>query len=225
MKYQDFSLTLAQNRVELCGEKALYLPHSHTIIVSDLHFGKAAHFRKNGIGVPDQPDEENLRRLSDLILRKQAKKIIFSGDAFHSDANISLSLFAMWRSHFAAIEMILVKGNHDILKPSAYLLLGLDVIPHRLVIKNLEIVHKPEDANTIESSNYALAGHLHPGISLQGRGRQSIQLACFWQGKTVGVLPAFGSFTGLCMVQPMPGDQVYAFAEGRIVQIPVPVAE
>ena len=44
-----------------------------------------------------------------------------------------------------------------------------------------------------------LAGHWHPCASLGGRAHDRLRLPCFWLGaeRTVGVLPAFGGFTGM----------------------------
>lgn len=57
---------------------------------------------------------------------------------------------------------------------------------------------------------YTLSGHLHPGITLSGKGRQRLRLPCFWFGAQTGILPAFGAFTGLADIQPRQGDQIFA---------------
>ena len=220
----DFAIQIGPSLLELCPEKALFLPAEAALIISDLHFGKAAHFRKHGVPLPQQPDHENLERLSHLMHRKAPRRIIFSGDAFHSEANSGLSLFTEWRKLYPEVEMTLVRGNHDVLPAKAYLQLGLELVAHSLQLGHLHIVHKPEDAVLTNPLHYALAGHLHPGITLQGAGRQSLRLPCFWQGAQVGVMPAFGSFTGLFTVEPQPGDTVYAFANERVIQIPVATA-
>ena len=64
---------------------------------------------------------------------------------------------------------------------------------------------------------YTLAGHLHPGVTIHGRGRQRLKLPCFHFGDAVGVLPAFGSFTGLADVRE-PG-RVFAVADGEVIRV------
>ncbi len=66
-----------------------------------------------------------------------------------------------------------------------------------------------------------LAGHLHPAVSLSGPGRQRERLPCFLFGERVGILPAFGDFTGGAAVRPRPGDRVFAVAEDEVVPIAV----
>ncbi|MCS6939106.1 MAG: DEAD/DEAH box helicase, partial [Roseiflexus sp.] len=68
-------------------------------------------------------------------------------------------------------------------------------------------------------SGYTLAGHLHPAVRLNGVGRQRVTLPCFWFGAQVGVLPAFGGFTGAALITPEPGDQVFVIADGEVVAV------
>jgi metallophosphoesterase superfamily enzyme len=57
-----------------------------------------------------------------------------------------------------------------------------------------------------------LAGHLHPCVVLAGGARQRERLPCFWFGRDVGVLPAFGDFTGCAEITVEPGDRVWVVA-------------
>jgi metallophosphoesterase superfamily enzyme len=66
---------------------------------------------------------------------------------------------------------------------------------------------------------YALAGHIHPAVRLTERGGQSLRLPCFWFGARVGVLPAFGAFTGSARVRPRAGDQVFVVADGEVIGV------
>ena len=75
--------------------------------------------------------------------------------------------------------------------------------------------HQPAPAE----QGYTLAGHLHPGIVLAGPGLFRERLPCFVVGENVAVLPAFGSFTGLGMITPEPGERVFVVAEGEVVPV------
>jgi metallophosphoesterase superfamily enzyme len=75
--------------------------------------------------------------------------------------------------------------------------------------------HHPEEP----SRGYALAGHIHPAVQLSGGGRQRLRLPCFWFGRRVGVLPAFGGFTGSALVTPKAGDRVFVVAENEVIQV------
>jgi metallophosphoesterase superfamily enzyme len=64
-----------------------------------------------------------------------------------------------------------------------------------------------------------LAGHVHPAVRVGGRGRDRLRLPCFWFGPRVGVLPAFGAFTGTHTITPAPGDRVFAVADDRVLAV------
>jgi hypothetical protein len=70
---------------------------------------------------------------------------------------------------------------------------------------------------------YGLAGHVHPGITLMGRGLQRETLPCFVFGATGAVIPAFGSFTGFGQVEPGPGDRAFVVVEGEVLEVSLPV--
>jgi len=46
-----------------------------------------------------------------------------------------------------------------------------------------------------------------------------LRLPCFWFGDAVGVLPAFGAFTGSAEVRPKRGDQVFVIAEEEVLKV------
>jgi metallophosphoesterase superfamily enzyme len=80
---------------------------------------------------------------------------------------------------------------------------------------------------------YVMAGHWHPCISVGGRMFDRLRLPCFWFGddsgelpqNAVGVLPAFGSFTGMHRIEPRAGDRIFPVAEDTVRAIPqLPIA-
>jgi metallophosphoesterase superfamily enzyme len=54
--------------LSLLPEKAIYWKSRKALLIADLHLGKAGHFRKHGIAVPGRVEQNNLCRLSGLIL-------------------------------------------------------------------------------------------------------------------------------------------------------------
>ena len=66
---------------------------------------------------------------------------------------------------------------------------------------------------------YIFSGHIHPGISIRGRGRQSLRFPCFYFAKKYCVLPAFSRFTGTYNVEPKEGEKVFAIIEKDVVQL------
>ena len=67
-----------------------------------------------------------------------------------------------------------------------------------------------------------IAGHLHPAVQLRGKARSFLRLPCFYFNDWQGILPAFGSFTGMHTLSPKKGDYVFAIAnEDKILDISI----
>ena len=88
-------------------------------------------------------------------------------------------------------------------------------VPEPVVEQGFAWCHVPQEV----PGCYAVAGHIHPGVRLNGRGRDSLRLPCFWFTKTHAVLPAFGDFTGLADVAPQEDDRVFVDTGAGIVAV------
>lgn len=188
------------------------------LLVSDLHFGKVAHFRKHGIGVPRQPDLENLARLDALLGRFPARRLVLAGDAFHSTENDSLRLFTAWRERHHTLSVELVQGNHDVMARGTYAELGITLLGTEARLGPLAVVHDPADAGKSEDAYY-LAGHVHPGARLQ-TASGGLTLPALVLGDKLGLLPSFGSFTGHAAVDVREARQVLLFSGERVFALP-----
>ena len=206
----------------LSSDRVLYYPSENALILSDIHLGKAGHFRKNGIPVPIQINQDNLDRLDSCIQKFNPKKLIFLGDLFHSELNSEWDDFRDWRSGHSARSMTLVLGNHELYSAQKYEGLGLEVVDW-IDINGLRLQHEPEKTNNRlfnSSSNPAsISGHLHPGVKLAGKGRQSLILPCFAHYEHQLILPAFGTFTGLHLITIKEAQQLYAIAEDELITL------
>jgi metallophosphoesterase superfamily enzyme len=65
---------------------------------------------------------------------------------------------------------------------------------------------------------------VHPAAIVGGRGPGTLRLPCFHFGATVGVLPAFGEFTGSHVLPRAPGDRVFVIAGEALRELPAPRA-
>ena len=70
-------------------------------------------------------------------------------------------------------------------------------------------------------SSYFFSGHIHPGIRIQGAGKQSLCFPCFYFGKKYAVLPAFSRFTGVAMIYPEAEEQVFAIVNQELIRLAV----
>lgn len=200
------------------------------LIVSDLHFGKTGHFRKSGIPVPPGIYKEDLQRLIAQIQYFQPRELIIVGDMFHSHANKELELFLKWRSDLSDINIRLIRGNHDILEENWYKKAGIQISSRNLSVNHFHFVHDISDQlnrkegyieNLSGEISYFFSGHLHPGIRLQGVGKQSLCFPCFYFGKKYAVLPAFSRFTGVALIYPDAEEEVFAIVNQELICISI----
>jgi metallophosphoesterase superfamily enzyme len=122
-----------------------------------------------------------------------------------------MELFTKWRSDFSSLGIRLIKGNHDILKKDWYTSANISISDDHLAVQNFCFVHDIESACEPTSTiDYYFSGHIHPCITLNGLGRQSLKFPCFYFSKQYAVLPAFGKFTGTAHIEPKLNDTVFA---------------
>ena len=200
----------------LTGERSIFWEEEKALIVSDLHFGKTGHFRKSGIAVPQTIYKEDLQRLVSLLNYFNPQQLIVVGDFFHSHENTELEWFKKWRNDFPLLNIKLVKGNHDILKDHWYKDAGIDLVEKELQIHSFLFIH---DRCEEHEDTYTFCGHIHPGIHLQGLGRQSLRFPCFYFGRDHCILPAFSRFTGVALIEPQQNDHVFAVVENKLIQM------
>ena len=200
----------------LSPDRCIFWEEQKTLIVSDLHFGKTGHFRKSGIAVPQTVYKEDMQRLVNLLQFFKPQQLIVVGDFFHSHANKELDFFLKWRADFESLHIVLVKGNHDILKTAWYEQANITIVDECLHLGPFAFAH---DLNSCKPDQdaYLFSGHIHPGIYLSGAGRQSLRLPCFYFTEQYAVLPAFSRFTGIALIDPNANDFVYAIANNTLI--------
>jgi len=203
----------------LLPAKAAFIAATATLLVADVHLGKAASFRALGVPVPRGTTGETLAALSGLVAATAARRIVFLGDFLHSvhgRAAATLAAVATWRRTHRALELVLVRGNHDDRAGDPPSSLDIRVVDEPLIESGLALCHRPRRV----AGAYAIAGHLHPCVGVGAGTWERLRLPCFWFGDDVGVLPAFGAFTGMHPIRPAAGDRVFAIAESTIAALP-----
>lgn len=218
MSGRDLRIDLQGESVVLLPERAIFWEREETLIVADVHLGKAAAFRAAALPLPGGTTTEALTRLGAALGRTGARRLFFLGDLLHARAGRAartLATVAAWREDHPGLEILLVRGNHD---------RGAGDPPDDWRIRCVDepwyegpfaFRHHPED----DPEGYVLAGHIHPAVHLLGAGRQSETLPAFLFGKSCGLLPAFGGFTGGARVRPRRGDRVYVLADEEVIEI------
>ncbi|HEY5941104.1 MAG TPA: ligase-associated DNA damage response endonuclease PdeM [Gemmatimonadales bacterium] len=219
----DVSLTLAGEQVNLMSERALYWPGTSTLVIADPHWGKASTFRAAGIPIPIGTTSDDLARLDSALRRTGARRMVVLGDLFHAKAgriaSHTLAELRRWRSLAGTFELLLVRGNHDRHAGDPPKDLQINCVNAPAFVPPFVFRHEPVE----EEGAYGLAGHVHPALTLVGRGLQRETLPCFVVGQTRMILPAFGSFTGFGVVQPGPGDRTFVVAEDEVLEVTEPI--
>lgn len=214
----SLALEVGGEPVVLRAERALAVPRLAAVIVADVHFGKPDSFRRQGVPVPAGTTARDLATLEQLLRAHEARHLVFLGDLLHSrhaQGAAELAGFPAWRRRHAQVRMTLVRGNHDSHAGDPPADWGIEAVDEPWPLGPFACCHHPQ----VVQGGYALAGHLHPAVVV-GRGLQRLRLPCFHFGPQSGVLPAFGSFTGLHTVQAAPGDRVAVIAEGVVRLLP-----
>ncbi len=211
-------MTWAEHLFVLDGRRALFMPDSRTLVVCDLHLGKAQHFRKAGIAIPGAVSEATLARLNQLLYEYQPLRVLILGDLFHSGHYEDLYQFEELVATHSEVDWVIVEGNHDKGFINEAARLGLEFLDECYIEHSLFFYHgnrRPQ----LAAGQFGISGHIHPGIKLYGRGGLNEKLPCFCFSQTEAVLPAFGEFTGLHIIKPKDTDQVYGITENLLFPV------
>lgn len=215
------TLQIAGEWVQPTPDPALWWPAASTLFIADLHLGKAATFRARGLPVPAGTTQANLVRLAAMVARHGAGRLVVLGDFLHAaEARTPAVLAALadWRAAHAALEIVLVRGNHDSHAGDPPPQLGIAVVDEPHLLGPFAACHHPQR----HATHHVLAGHVHPTVVLQGPARDALRLPCFSveveEGMTL--LPAFGEFTGSATLARAPGRRLFAVGAGRVWEIP-----
>lgn len=218
----DPAIDLDGARLRLLPQRALHWPEARLLFVADVHLGKAATFRARGLPVPAGGTADNLARLSGVLAATGAQHLVVLGDFLHAaeaQTPALLAHLAHWRAAHAALELTLVRGNHD--RHAGELPPALDI---RVVDEPwqpragapLACCHHPQQL----PGQTVLAGHVHPAVRLRGSARDALRLPAFCHDPGLLLLPAFGDFTGSHTLAAAPGRRLYAVGAGRVWPLP-----
>jgi hypothetical protein len=187
---------------------ALYVPDFATLLVADLHLEKGSSFARRGIHLPPYDTRASLDMLSAVTAAVKPSRLILLGDSFH-DGEAHLRLVSddldRLRDLASRCETILISGNHDPAPPADF---GA-AVAREVALGPVTLRHVP---GRLGSSEYEIAGHLHPAATIVQRGRQ-IRRRCFiGDGRRI-VMPAFGSYTGALSITAPPFRDLFGSFE------------
>ncbi len=204
--------------MQLLPQRAVYWPAQQTLIVADIHFGKAAAFRAQGVPVPRGTTTQNLDVLSTLVAEHRARQILFLGDFLHaraSHADATMAALRNWRRAHPGLTLTLIRGNHDAHAGDPPPDLAIEVVDEPYEWQGFSFCHHPH----LHAQGYVLAGHLHPVYRLKTAG-DSVRLPCFVFDESVGILPSFGAFTGGFAISPQLDERIFVSTDDAVFEVP-----
>ena len=213
--------------VLLLPGRAALLVGTRTLLVADLHLGKAATFRRAGMPVPEGAAQRDLERLAGIVAARRPRRIVILGDLFHARGGATKRVFAEFaaaRARMRETEVVLVLGNHDRSVGPLPAMLGIDTCLPQLDEAPFRLVHEPpaaidREAGPAPTGTFTVAGHLHPIVSLRSRAGDRLDERCFAAEPSLLVLPAFGSFTGGHAVRPTDRSRRWIARDDAVVDV------
>ena len=151
-------------------------------------------------------------------LLRGAERLICLGDLSHAASGLGPALderLSAWQAMHHELAIELVHGNHH---RHACVPAGLEVrlLGEAHAEPPFLLCHEPPIETN--SDAHVLAGHLHPGIVLRAAGDR-LRLPCFAFADRIGLLPAFGAFTGLGALPRDRRWRAFPVAAGRVFEV------
>jgi DNA ligase-associated metallophosphoesterase len=209
------NIPILNQTIALLPGKAVLLP-DRSLVVADLHLGKATAFQAKGLAIPEGDSDADLNRLGTICEQAGATRLLINGDLFHSPAGLSEEierLLETWLTTLS-IPVQLIIGNHD--AKLRRLPTALNPV-ESIDAAGFHIVHDPADA---PAGRPAICAHWHPVARIADGKRTSLRLPCFLLRGSSLVLPAFGTFTGGAILDREKGDRVFVAPGDRVIEVP-----
>lgn len=213
-------------------ERAVFWPGAGTLIIADLHLGKANTLAAGLGGVVPEAVlrgvvREDLDRLARALERSGAQRVVIVGDLLHAPIGATPELIdevGAWRATHTQ-PWVVVRGNHDakinrVAEAWRLTLAGeaLDEAPFRFV-------HIPPPSPAVPF--YLICGHEHPAVTIGRTGHQRarghgalVKLPAFVVSPQRLILPAMSRFTAGGLAGHDPADRLFACAPGEVFEVP-----
>ncbi len=174
----------------LLRDRAAYLPDERTLVLADVHLGRA---HASNVELPLGEREDLLSRLDALLSRFGPRQVVVAGDLLHSFDHLPARVERSLREFERRVAqrdatLVVTRGNHDTLLDSV-----LDGVVSEHRVGDALVCHGHERPSG--ATGYVV-GHVHPAITIEGRKRP-----CYLRGPAAGggqvfVLPAFTRLAG-----------------------------
>ncbi|MES2905504.1 MAG: ligase-associated DNA damage response endonuclease PdeM [Pseudomonadota bacterium] len=173
--------------------RALFWPAKKTLIVADLHIGKAEDFGSRGTILPPYEMSDIHDRLQILIKDYAPQRLVALGDSFHrahSFEQLPQDEKGLLDTLLSQGKWIFIEGNHDTGGLNDDRFQSADEFEECGIMFS----HRPPKERA--SDTPFIFGHYHPKFSRGDQRNGRITRPCFIWDKNSLILPAFGTYTG-----------------------------
>jgi uncharacterized protein len=215
MTIHDYiDISLENQTLRLLPEKGALWIEQNTLLVADLHLGKAETFQASGVAVPSGHHDQDLECLHQICQKVQPKSLAILGDLFHARLGLSEPLIKTIAEGFKKlnVNILWIAGNHDRQLHNLAEILGVR-LERELLVDGVLLTHKPAQENIPN-----ICGHLHPRARLWMQ-KEKIDLPCFVLEESTLILPAFGSFTAGTQMKKKAARGLYACVETKVLEL------
>lgn len=201
-------------RLRLYPERYLYWENEHILLLSDVHIGKTTEWLHEGIYIPLSGIMSTIERIHHIYLRHPNSHLVIVGDLVHGKENQEWHELDKVLRCFPKVSLI--EGNHD---RSFSIWPGhTDIqIVERMEFTNIVLTHEP--TNNLKKNQINIHGHIHPNVSLKGKGLQRLILPCFYKKEQQFCLPAFTIWSGKYVVPMRPEDTIWVITQNKVLHL------
>jgi putative SbcD/Mre11-related phosphoesterase len=185
-------------------DRAVFVPAAETLVLADVHLGKAAASR---VEAPIDDGTDVVDRLDSLLAELEPATVVVAGDLLHSFSRLPRGVERDLARLVETVDksgadLVVTPGNHDTMLADAFD--GDTSDEYALADAETVVCHGHERPET--TAERYIVGHDHPALSVEGR-----KLPCFlygperYEGADVLVLPAFTRLAAGSTVNGMAG--------------------
>ena len=185
-------------------DRAVFVPAAETLILADVHLGKAA---ASSVGAPIDEGVDVCDRLEGVLAATEPTTVVIAGDVLHSFSRlprgVERDLDRLVETVDAAgADLVVTPGNHDTMLETAFD--GETAFEYELADGETVVCHGHEPPET--GADRYVVGHDHPALSIEGRKRPCVLYGpAAYEGADVLVLPAFTQLAAGAAVNSMAG--------------------
>lgn len=212
------TILLRGEEFDLLPERCAFRRSDKTLLASDLHWGKSETFQAHGLAIPSTVIDDDLKRLSQALVRTKAERLLVLGDLIHTPRGVTDGVSTRvedWRKHHPNVVFEVIRGNHDrrFRWPVGW---HIDDVGTRKEDKHFVFTH---DGLHEDTDKFVWMGHIHPVVNMVGGGDR-LRLPCFVIEENAGLLPAFSAFTGGANIGGRTeGRRVFVIADTNVIEV------